>query len=163
MELLPFYQAPKQLFRCNGFISKTTGQPVELTHSAKIVFMYMMDRTSFFTDDQKSDHYETQATIADACGMEYKAAARALKSFVEHGAIIAKKQRNLKLSPHSQWYYKSVDTTIELFKKDGSDYVCMSNGVVIGVTSKKEVVDNDDHTEYSDDFLNSIDFTGECI
>lgn len=164
MEVTPFYKAPKQLFRSCGFVSKTTGDVVEISLIAKVVFMYMMDRTAFFTDEQKAEHFETQATIGEACGLERKAVARALKLFVDNGAIIAKKQRNLALSPHSQWYYKSVDTTIEMVVRESGEMVSMSTGLVLGEEVKQEEIIKPVVTEteddYNDDFLNSVDFGG---
>lgn len=110
-----YFKMPAELLRCSGFVSKKTGELVPITHTAKLVFMYMMNRTRFFSEVLSSNHYETQVTIADACGIEYKAAARALKVFVEHNVIIAEKVRNTKISPHKCFYYKSVDVDVELF------------------------------------------------
>lgn len=152
MEIDIYYKAPKQLFNCCGFLSKDTGELVELTHSAKIIFMYMMDRTSFFVENQRSEHYETQATIAEACGMEYKAAARALNSFVDHKAIKANKIRNLKVSQHYQWYYKQVDASISLVKKVGNDFICMDTGQIL-VKKNVEVKDKKGNISNLDKFF----------
>lgn len=164
MEVTPFYKAPKQLFRSCGFVNKESGQIVEMNLTAKVVLMYMLDRTAFFTDEQNAEHYETQATIGDACGIERKAAGRALRLLVDNGVVIAKKQRNVALSPHSQWYYKEVDTSIELVVKESGEFVLMSTGEVLGekiVETEQSVVDNTEENEYIDDFLNSVDFGGK--
>lgn len=161
MEIEPFYKAPKQLFKSCGFISKVTGEVIPMTQNAKIVLMYMMDRTAFFAG-QSLNHFETQATIADACGMECKAAARSLKVFVDHGVIDAVKQRTLAVSPHSQWYYRSVDTSVDLVAKVDESVVSMTTGVVIGKKADDPVkairVESVEHDDYSDDFLNSVDY-----
>ena len=163
MEVTPFYKAPKQLFRSCGFVNKASGQVVEMNLTAKVVLMYMLDRTSFFTDEQNAEHYETQATIGDACGIERKAAGRALRLLVDNGVVIAKKQRNLALSPHSQWYYKQVDVTIDLVVKQGDEFVSMTTGLVLGekIEEKQEIkIDKPEPDEYIDDFLSSVDFGG---
>lgn len=166
MEVTPFYKAPKQLFRSCGFVSKT-GQIVEMNLTAKVVLMYMLDRTAFFTDEQQAEHYETQATIGDACGIERKAAGRALRLLVDGGVITAVKQRNLALSPHSQWYYKEVDTSVEMVERIDGILVSMDTGELLGVSAdvepeqnKEIVVDKPEQDEYIDDFLNSVDFGG---
>lgn len=164
MEVSPFYKAPKQLFRSCGFVSKATGQVVELSVSAKIVLMYMIDRSDFFVTEKGKDHFETQSTIGDACGIDRRSAARALKLLVDTGVISAVKQRRLALSPHSQWYYKEVDSSIELVVKSGEDYVSMDTGLVIGeklevvIQPQPEKVDKKINNDYSDDFLNSVDY-----
>lgn len=167
MEVTPFYKAPKQLFRSCGFVSKITGEVVEMTLAAKVVLVYMMDRTTFFTEEQKGSHFETQDTIARACGIERRAAGRALNLFVNGGVIKAIKQRNLALSPHSQWYYKEVDATVDLVERIDGIMVNMSTGELVGVEAdvatdqnNETPIDNQSIDEYSDDFLNSVDFGG---
>jgi len=109
-----YYKMPTELLSCSGFLSKRTGEAIGFTSTAKLVLVYMMSRTRFFSEVLSSDHYETQVTIAAACGVEYKAVAKALSLFVEHGVIEAEKVRNTKISPHKCWYYKSVDSDLIL-------------------------------------------------
>lgn len=162
MEVSPFYKAPKQLFRSCGFVCKTTGQVIELSVSAKIVLMYMIDRSDFFITEKGKDHFETQSTIGAACGIDRRSAARALKLLVDTGVISAVKQRRLALSPHSQWYYRGVDLTVELVEKIGDDFVGMDTGLVIGRIEPPTVhpvaIDKKINNDYSDDFLNSVDY-----
>ena len=157
MEVTPFYKAPKQLFRSCGFVCKSDGSVVDLSVSTKIVLMYMIDRSEFFITEKGKEHFETQSTIGDACGIDRRSAARALKLLVDTGVISAVKQRRLALSPHSQWYYTGVDVTIELVEKIGDQFVSMDTGLII--EEKQEVAQKAELT-YDDDFLNSVDFGG---
>lgn len=140
MDIDLFYKAPKQLFSSNGFVSKKTGEILPLTQNAKILLMYMIDRTSFFGSSGLK-LFETQRTIGEACGIEYKAVARTLKVFVDHEIIVAEKKRNLDISPHAQWYYTSVDTSVELIGRIE----------VIKPEPRPKV-----SCDYTDDFLDSL-------
>lgn len=134
MNLKPFCQIPKDFMSSSGFVSKTEDETVvELTASSKIIFAYMLDKTEFFVKDLKSEHFETQATIAEACGVEVKSVTRAMALFVHHGAIRADLIRKLHISPHLQWYYREVVTDIELTKRvkgKAKQHVSMDSGVV---------------------------------
>lgn len=153
MNIDQFYRSPKELFACHGFYSKITGEQVELTPYTKLVLIYMLDRTKFFVDHQKGQHYETQISIGNACGMEYRAAARALKVLTDHGVIKAEKIRNLHISPHKCWYYRGIETEITLWKKDDGKSAIVVDNEVPPVY--------DDEITYSDEFLSSINFTGD--
>lgn len=140
-----FYKAPKDLLSCRGFVSKVTGEVVELSLVAKVVLIYMIDRTAFFN----GNHFETQVTIGKAVGLEFKAAARALKLLVTHGVIEASKERNLSVSPHLCWYYKRVDNTITLV---GFDEKVVDEKVVDTKVEDGYSINHDD----ADDFLSSL-------
>lgn len=148
-----YCKVPKELMACNGFYSKITGEQIELTPYTKLVLIYMLDRTKFFVDTLKGTHYETQVSIGNACGMEYRAAARALKILTDHGVIKAEKIRNLHISPHKCWYYRGIETEISLWKKEDTKPTIVVDNEI------PPVYDND--IEYSDEFLNSINFTGD--
>ena len=124
MEKEQFYMIPKILARADGFISRHTGEAVPLTSSAKLVYTYMLSRNEFFVVKQNSQHYESQSTVADACGLEYKAAGKILRTFTDHKIIEAQKLR-----PNAEgqwrWFYKKVHTDIALWEgtKDNFEIV----------------------------------------
>ena len=165
MEVSPFYKAPKQLFRSCGFVRKSDRMVIDLMITTKVVLMYMIDRVGFFSVEG-GEHFETQATIGDACGIDRRSAARALKLLVDNGVISAVKQRRLALSPHSQWYYKGVDLDIELVERIGEHLVSMDTGLIVETPDAPDANDRgvrqdvkrSEVNDYSDDFLNSVDF-----
>jgi len=110
-----FYKMPKGLARADGYISKKTGEPVKLSASAKIVYMYMLSKNEFFTQKLSGQHYEAQATIADCCGLELKATGNILRSFIDHGLMEGKKIR-----PNGEgqwrWFYHKVYSDVILWK-----------------------------------------------
>lgn len=112
-----FYKLPKDLARADGFISKTTGEAVKITASGKLIYAYMLSRNEFFTGSLKGQHYESQTTIAESCGLEYKVCGNTLRSFIKHGILEGKK-----LKPEQgglpRWYYYKVHTDIKLWVGD---------------------------------------------
>lgn len=144
MNLQIFYRAPKDVLAAHGFVSPKTGEFITMKSTDKLILIYMLDRTPHLTST-KGSHFETQTTIGDAIGVEWKAAARALKVFTEHGVILSKKERNLAVSPHMCYYYLGVNTDVVFCKKDEIPVdradICGSIG-----------------GEYSEAFLASIDF-----
>jgi hypothetical protein len=119
METEQFYKMPKILARADGFFSKIVKEdkppePIELTSSAKIVYTYMISRNEFFTGMNAGQHYESQATIADACGLEYKATGKILRMFLDSGVFEGKKLR-----PDAgqwRWFYHKVHKDIVLWE-----------------------------------------------
>ena len=132
MNLEVFTKIPNDLLACQGFVSKTkTGEAkyVPLIASHKLILVYMISRTKYFVEQvKKGGHYESQESIGKACGIEYKAAGRALRMFVENGVITAKKGfipgRNNK-----QWIYTDVDTSIKLWVKEGVEFTVLEGKV----------------------------------
>jgi predicted transcriptional regulator len=106
-----FYKAPKDLMSCSGVIGND-GKQYKLDLAEKNIFVHMIDKCNQF----KGNHYETQATIADAFDLEVRVAAKALKTLVSSGLVKAKKERNHSISPHLCWYYTGVDTSLETYK-----------------------------------------------
>lgn len=109
-------KAPKNLLACTGIVSSVTGERVELSPASKLVLIYMMDRNEFFTNKLKGQHYETQESIGEACGISLKTAGRLLRVFVNHKVITGVKKRNLSASPHRCWYYENVDMNTVFYK-----------------------------------------------
>ncbi|MNQ40509.1 hypothetical protein D3C85_541650 [compost metagenome] len=115
IDLEDFYKMPKSLALADGYISKTTGEPVKLTASSKIIYTYMLSKTRFFTEVLNGKHFETQKTIAKFCGLEYKSTGAILRGFLEHGIIEGKK---LRPNGEGQWryHYFKVHSDIDLWE-----------------------------------------------
>lgn len=109
-----FYKLPKSLALADGFISKVTGEAIKLSASGKIIYAYMLSKNEFFTETLKGQHYESQATIAKFCGVEYKSAGAILRSFLDHGVMEGKK-----LKPDQgqwRWFYHKVYSDVMLWE-----------------------------------------------
>lgn len=119
-----FYKLPKDLAKADGFISKKTGEMIKITSSGKLVYSYMLTRNEFFVRKLNGDHFESQATVAEACGIEYKAAGRILRDFVEHEAIVAHKGKPDR-GGQWRWYYTSVSKDIVLWVENGGNFVLL--------------------------------------
>ena len=126
MDTEQFYKMPKILARADGFLSKTDGKPIDLTSSAKLVYVYMLSKNEFFTGKQAGQHYESQVTIADACGLEYKATGKLLRMFIDSGVFEGKKLR-----PGGEgqwrWFYYKVHKDVVLWEGVKSDYTIVDN------------------------------------
>lgn len=154
-------KAPKNLMASTGFVSKKTGEKVELTASTKLVLIYMMDRNEYFTKKLKGQHYETQESIGEACGISVKTAGRLLRVLVNNKVITGAKKRNLSVSPHMCWYYEGVDMNTVFYKDheeperlheaEKPEEVPKAPDVVIG-SSSSDV--NQDYILDEDDFYN---------
>jgi len=121
-----FYKLPKSLAMANGFIDKNTGEPIKLTPSSKIIYSYMLEKTRFFTQDLKGQHFECQSTIAKACGLEQKVVGTILRIFLEHGIIEGEKLRP-KDGGQKRWHYYKVLTDLVLFEGDTKDFVIIED------------------------------------
>lgn len=115
-----FYKLPKSLALADGYISKKTGEAVKLSASSKIIYAYMLSKNEFFTETLKGQHYEAQSTIAKCCGVEYKAAGKILRSFLDHEIMEGKKLR-----PDSgqwRWFYYKVHSDLMLWEGSVQDF-----------------------------------------
>lgn len=89
-----FVQIPHSLMKAKHYLSRTTGEPVKLNPSEKLVYVRMKDRWKFFTNQGKG-YWDTQQQVADAVGIERKTAMAIIQNFVDHGIFeVAKKSRN---------------------------------------------------------------------
>lgn len=127
-----FYKLPKDLAKADGYISKTTGEVLKLSSSAKIIYTYMLSQNEFFTATLKGQHFETQTTIATACGLEAKAVGTILRSFLDNGVMTGKK-----LKPDNggqwRWYYYKVLTDLVLWQGSVEKYEIIKQEVPIPV------------------------------
>lgn len=116
-----FYKLPKSLAMADGFISKGTGEPVKLSATGKIIYAYMLTKNEFFTDKLKGQHYESQATIAKFCGVEYKSAGAILRTFIDHGVLEGKKLRPDK-GGQWRWFYYTIHSDVMLWEGTVKDF-----------------------------------------
>ena len=121
MQTEQFYMMPKSLCMADGFVNKKSGELIPLTSSMKLVYMYMVSRNDFFVGKKSGSHYESQATVADACGLEYKAAGKILRTFLDNGVI-----EGAKLRPNGEgqwrWFYHKVHKDLVLWKGSLKEY-----------------------------------------
>lgn len=148
-----FYKAPKNLMSATGFVSKSTGEPVDLTAVDKLVLIYMYAKTTYFNSSGGS-HYETQVTIGNAIGLEWKAVARSLKKMYAGGVIEAEKPRT---NGNKSWVYKSVNLEIQFF---GTKRIQKEVNIIVDKVDEQSNIEpepqaNDDLFE-DDEFLSSI-------
>ena len=138
-----FYKIPKSLMKATGYYSLENGKPVILTIAAKLVYTYMLDRLVFFVDKQKGQHFESQQTIADACGLEYKVVGKILRQFMDNGVVFGKKLR-----PNGRgqwrWHYTKIETSLDFWQgspenpvKVGKDFV--EHKAIIPAQTKKNL------------------------
>lgn len=114
-----FYKAPKNLWRAHGYYSLTTGEEVPLKESEKIVYTYMLDRLVFFVEKKGGQHFESQDTIAEGCGLEYRVVGRILRGFMDNGILHGEKTR-----PNGKgqwrWLYKKIEKNLKYWSRKKS-------------------------------------------
>lgn len=115
-----FYKVPKNLVRAKGYISPLTGVAVKLTSTEKLVYIYILDRINFFVRRKNGEYFESQHTIAEGCGLEYKAVGRAIRGFIENGVLHAKKGKEAG-APRHRYYYTGVEKSLILWIGTESD------------------------------------------
>lgn len=121
MNINDFYRLPKSLAMADGYISKVTGEAVKLSASGKIIYAYMLTKNEFFIDKLKGQHYESQATIAKFCGVEYKSAGAILRTLLEHGVLEGKKLRPDK-GGQWRWFYYTIHSDLMLWEGTVADF-----------------------------------------
>lgn len=101
-----FYKADQLLWRAKGFYSPKTGELIQFKDSDKILMVYMQARIDFFIREKNQPLFECQQTIADQCGLEYRTVHRITQDLVEHGVLVAGKQKPPK--GRERWYYSAI-------------------------------------------------------
>lgn len=113
----PFYQTEKSLWKAKGYYSPKTGELIHLTNAEKIVYMYMLDRVTFFVEELNTLHFESQDTIAESLNLEKKAVGKVLRKFLEHGVLKGEKRKPDK-GGQLQWFYSGVCKDMKYFVKE---------------------------------------------
>lgn len=124
-----FYKAPKSLWKAKGYFSPKTGKPIPLKDSEKFVYIYMLDRLVFFVETLGKKHFESQSTIAEECGLEYKIVGKILRGFVENEVIFAEKGKPEK-GGRERWFYKSINPNLDYWTGTKDDPVAVEKQLV---------------------------------
>lgn len=140
MDEYMFFKTPKHLTRAKGYFSPKDGNPIRLTHTEKAIYVYMVDRFNFFVKRGVRELFESQQTIAEACGMEYKAVGKVLRAFIDNGVMVAKKGKDAG-SAHNRYYYTKIETDLTYWtgdidnptKIDNNQYKIRKEEKLIGV------------------------------
>lgn len=146
MQLEPFRKFPDALLECNGFISKKDGSAVALTATGKLVYAYMLSKGEFFVGKLESQHFETQSTIADKIGAEYKSVGKILRTFMDHGVIEGKKLRPGGVGQW-RWNYHKVYTDIILWKGTIENFTILEETKPVLVIQPTPALDESDWSD----------------
>ena len=103
-----FLQAPKDIFYCEGVVTKD-GELVPLTVFDKMVYFHMLDRKRMFVD-KGGKHFEGQDTIAEVVQINRKTAIASLKKLRAIDLIQGHKESH-PLRGYSHWVYTDVNTS----------------------------------------------------
>jgi len=98
-----YFAIPRHIQRSTQFVSKVTGNSVELTQSDKVVLFYLIDRICFY-QQQQGRMFESFDRIADELCVSAKTVSRAVSKLVEHGVVVADL-----VSRSEGWVYHDVD------------------------------------------------------
>lgn len=145
-----FYKVPKNLVRAKGYVSPRHGTFLKLSSTEKLVYVYMRDRLKFFVGKQGGQHFESQQTIADACGMEYKAVGKALRGFINNGVLLGKKGKEAG-SSHHRYYYAGIEDLTLWVGTEGEEKLLTTEKLSGKVEESKECVRDDAPLYWGDD------------
>lgn len=138
---MSFYRFPVGLFKASGFVNASTGEVIELTPAMKMIYVHLFTRFHFFTGKLKSEMYESQKAIADACNVNERTVQRAMKAFVDAGVVVSRVNR---FSGKSRTTYEKVNQLV----------------LVMADTEKgvdnSEIPDSMGDIDYTDEFLAGI-------
>lgn len=81
-----FVRFQYRLLAATDYVSPVTGANVPLTPTVKVIYMLMKERFDFFSSS-KSDYYDSQQMIAEACGVSKQTVHRAIKQLTTDGVI----------------------------------------------------------------------------
>lgn len=114
-----FFAMQKGLQRSTHFVSKVTGELVELTQGDKLVFAYVVDKLNFYLELTRlngTEHkmMESMAYIANELCLSDRTVSRAVHKLAEHGFI----QASL-VSRQLGWVYTGIDS-VQTFHKEVS-------------------------------------------
>jgi len=154
MNVKQFVKIPIDLIRANGYISLKTGAAVELTSSKKLILGYMLSRSVFFNQKLGGTHFETQSTIATACGLAEKATGKVLREFIDNGVIRANKLR-----PNGEgqwrWHYHGVEVSVPLWVGSVQEFSLLDEGPIL-----QKVVANESLPSYVADVPTCVEYSG---
>lgn len=104
-----YVQLPYTLMAAKGYVNPSTGEIVKLTQGAKFIYIYLRARNQFFVVQRGGQHYEAQATIAEAVGMDLRRTGEIILEFIKNGVIWAEKEP---CSNGLRWHYRRVNNLL---------------------------------------------------
>lgn len=113
MEQIRFSKYPESLMSAHGYVSPKTGKLIELSANDKNIYLVMVKRNVFFTQQGKA-HFDKQEDIARLCAVSVKQVGRVLRGFIEEGVITANKGNS---GEHKNWRYEKV-SEIKLYRME---------------------------------------------
>lgn len=80
---LPAY---KNILSAKGWVDLNTGETKALSAEQKLVWLYVLDRYKFFTDDKRA-YFDNQIDIGNACGVSERTVLRFFKELEAAGYL----------------------------------------------------------------------------
>ena len=121
-EIKPYITVDYDLLKADGFVNKETGEFVKLIANDKLLYSYLKARIKYFVIERRGEYYDTQESIANACGMNVTSARKGLAKFRDNGILEAKLQP---FKNYNNWRYSRLHN-LELW---------------IGTTGKEKMVE----------------------
>lgn len=132
-----FIKIGKGLIRSLGFVSDS-GECIPMTHTDKIIYIYIKDRVDFFVKKNGQEYFESHDTIAKHTNVSRATVSRLILKLIEHGVVQAVLQKGGRFINYK---YLSVQPLNLYFKEKGSENV----GSVKGV--QNNAIENDSNGE----------------
>lgn len=85
-QLDTYLPAYKTILSATGWVNLSTGETKPLSAEQKLVWLYVLDRYKFFTDD-KCAYFDNQVDIAKACGVSERTVLRFFKDLSLSGYL----------------------------------------------------------------------------
>lgn len=133
MEQIRFYKYPEHLMSAHGYVSPKTGKLIELSANDKNIYLVMVKRNVFFTQQGKT-HFDKQEDIAKLCAVSVKQVGRVLRGFIEEGVITAHKGSS---GEHKNWRYEKV-FEIKLYRIEAGGEVVFLDSIHTGFWGNSE-------------------------
>lgn len=148
-----YVQLPYTLMAAKGYVNQQTGETIKLSQGAKFIYIYLRARNQFFVVQRGGQHYEAQATIADAVGMDLRRTGEIILEFIKNGVIWAEKEP---CSNGLRWHYRRVNNLL-LWKGKGK--TSLTKAKKAGEQGVGELLPVDEVPEWLwDDELNSGEY-----
>jgi predicted transcriptional regulator len=132
-----FIKIGKGLIRSEGFISDN-GERIPMTHTDKIIYIYIKDRVDFFVNKNGQEYFESHDTIAKQTNVSRATVSRLILKLIEHGVVQAVLQKGGRFINYK---YLSVQPLNLYFKEKDAE----SSGSVKGV--QDNAIKNDSNKE----------------
>lgn len=104
-----YVKLPYSLMSAKGYVNQVTGEIIKMSQGAKFIYIYLRARNQFFVVERGGQHYEAQATIAEAVGMDLRRTGEIILEFIKNGVILADKEP---CSNGLRWHYLRVNNLL---------------------------------------------------